>query len=196
MFETRVLDDLALLVRSLASLEEPTTDAERIDRVRAWRAPRPRSARPRSARPQRSTPPSGPSEPEPGSGPISRAQGSPVKSVSHDDCSPHQGAIQLGLARILTTEMPHTLAAMTAGILNEWRATLLVRETACLTLEDRRTVDRLVAGDQPRLELMGDRALVAEVQRLALSLDAESVVRRARRAESERTVTIRPPPTR
>src|SRR5688572_23589966 len=43
--------------------------------------------------------------------------------------SPVKGAQHLGLAKVLTQEMPHTLAALTAGRLSEWRATLLVRET-------------------------------------------------------------------
>src|SRR5690606_33668453 len=45
----------------------------------------------------------------------------------------------LGLAKVLTAEMPHPLAAMRAGRLSEWRATIIARETACLTIEDRRT---------------------------------------------------------
>ena len=45
-------------------------------------------------------------------------------------------ASSLGLARALTAEMPHTLAAL-AGWL-EWRATFLVRETACLSVADQR----------------------------------------------------------
>ena len=34
--------------------------------------------------------------------------------------------------------MPHTLAALERGALSEWRATLIVRESACLDVEDRR----------------------------------------------------------
>ena len=52
--------------------------------------------------------------------------------------SPSRGGRYLGLARALTAEMPHTLAALSAGRLSEWRATLLVRETACLSVADRR----------------------------------------------------------
>ncbi|MCW2844748.1 MAG: hypothetical protein JWN22_2664 [Nocardioides sp.] len=44
--------------------------------------------------------------------------------------SPVRGAQHLGLSKVLTTEMPDTLSAMTQGRLSEWRATLLVRETA------------------------------------------------------------------
>jgi hypothetical protein len=108
--------------------------------------------------------------------------------------SPVRGAQHLGLARVLSNEMPHTLRAMTCGRLNEWRATLLVRETACLTLEDRRTVDLSLAGDIEALEMMSDRQLVAEAKRHAYRLDPESFVRRSRRAEADRTVTCRPAP--
>lgn len=51
--------------------------------------------------------------------------------------SPNRGGRLLGLAKALVTEMPHTLAALETGQLNEWRATLLVKETTCLSAEDR-----------------------------------------------------------
>ena len=41
----------------------------------------------------------------------------------------------------LVGEMPHTLAALSRGLISEWRATLMVRETAVLSVEDRRRVD-------------------------------------------------------
>ncbi len=108
--------------------------------------------------------------------------------------SPVRGHQHLGLAKALVHEMPHTLQALTRGRLSEWRATLLVRETAWLSREDRRTVDELVAADTRVMEGWGDRRLVAEVRRLAYRIDAESVVRRSRRAVSERRVTCRPAP--
>ena len=46
--------------------------------------------------------------------------------------SPARGGRHLGFARALVHEMPHTLAALSSGALSEWRATLLVRESACL----------------------------------------------------------------
>ena len=45
--------------------------------------------------------------------------------------SPNRGSRLLGFAKALVLEMPRTLAALNSGQLNEWRATLLVRETAC-----------------------------------------------------------------
>ncbi|MEP9383227.1 HNH endonuclease [Nocardioides cheoyonin] len=107
--------------------------------------------------------------------------------------SPHKAARLLGLATILTREMPATLALMRAGRLTEWRATILARETACLDLEHRRRVDLELAGTGRAAEL-GDRELEATAKKLAYTLDAHAVVARAARAETERTVTIRPAP--
>ena len=108
--------------------------------------------------------------------------------------SPHRGRQHLGLAKVLVAEMPHTWAAFRAGRITEFRATVLVRETACLSLEDRQTVDRAVAGDADALEGYSDRVVEAEVKKLAARLDAVSVAKRRRRAESERRVTVRPAP--
>lgn len=108
--------------------------------------------------------------------------------------SPHRGGRLLGLAKALVREMPHTHAALTAGVISEWRATILVRESATLTLEDRRAFDVEVAADRTELERLGDRQLTARAKQVAYRLDAESVVRRARRAEGERCVTLRPAP--
>lgn len=108
--------------------------------------------------------------------------------------SPHRGQQHLGLARILTTEMPHTMAAFRAGRITEWRATLLVRETACLTLEDRKQVDRVLAADADALERMGDREVAAAAGRLAADLDPASVAERRRRAEADRNISLRAAP--
>ncbi len=108
--------------------------------------------------------------------------------------SPHRASRLLGMAKALAHEMPHTMAALSGGRLNEWRATLLVRETACLQVEDRRSVDAALCRDPATLDGLGNAKLVAEVKKLAYRLDAESVVRRARRAETEWRVTCRPAP--
>ena len=108
--------------------------------------------------------------------------------------SPSRGGRYLGLARALTAEMPHTLAALSAGRLSEWRATLLVRETACLSVADRRRVDAELCADPGTLEGLGDRALVAAAKRVAYRLDPHAVVERARRAQCERRISVRPAP--
>ena len=111
--------------------------------------------------------------------------------------SPHRGGRHLGLADALVAEMPHTFAALAVGRISEWRATILVRETAVLTAADRATVDAELAGDPAALatlEALGDRALAARATQVAYRVDPRSVVARASRAEGERCVTVRPAP--
>lgn len=108
--------------------------------------------------------------------------------------SHHRGQRRLGLAKILATEMPFTREALRAGHITEWKATILARETACLSRQDRAEVDRRIAGDPRRVEGMGDRELEHAARSLAEKLDVEAAVRRRRVAESERRVTLRPVP--
>lgn len=108
--------------------------------------------------------------------------------------SPHRGQRHLGLAMILRDELPHTWAAFRDGRINEWKATLMARETACLALEQRLEVDERLARDPETLEVMGDAELAGAAASLAAELDPASVVERRRRAERERRVTLRPAP--
>ncbi|MEE6286136.1 DUF222 domain-containing protein [Georgenia sp. MJ173] len=108
--------------------------------------------------------------------------------------SPARGGYLLGMAQALVGEMPHTYAALRRGLINEWRAALLVRESACLSRDDRRAFDAEIATDAAALDGVGDRQLVARAKAIAYRLDALSVVRRARRAEGDRRVTLRPAP--
>ena len=108
--------------------------------------------------------------------------------------SPHRGRQLLGLAKILDAELPCTRAAFDAGRVSEWRTTIMARETGCLELRDRQTIDATLAGDPVQLESLGDRELAGRVRAMAIELDNASVARRAAKAASERTVTIRPAP--
>ncbi|WP_400159636.1 HNH endonuclease [Arthrobacter sp. BPSS-3] len=108
--------------------------------------------------------------------------------------SPAKGSRLLGLARALVTEMPHTLAALEKGQLNEWRATLLVRETACLDGADRAAVDGELAADTGTFDGAGDRAIISAAKAAAYRHDPRSVTQRAAHAETERTVSLRPAP--
>jgi hypothetical protein len=108
--------------------------------------------------------------------------------------SPARGGRHLGFARALVNEMPHTLAALETGALSEWRATIAVRESACLDVEDRRRLDAQLCSDVSRLDGMGDAALAAAARAIAYRLDPHAVVDRAARAQDDRTVTIRPAP--
>lgn len=92
--------------------------------------------------------------------------------------SPNKGSQLLGLAKALVTEMPRTLAALESGQLNEWRATLLVKETACLSVEDRAAVDEDLAADTGTFEGKGDKAIVAAAKAAAYRRDPRSVARR------------------
>ena len=109
--------------------------------------------------------------------------------------SPVQGAGHVRLALALTRDMPYALAALAAGELSEWRAQIIVRETATLSREDRRLVDVEVVGDpaQP-VGALGDRELARRVRAVACRIDAASVLARAARAQADRRVTLRPAP--
>ena len=108
--------------------------------------------------------------------------------------SPTKASRLLGLAKVLHREMPHTLGLMRAGALSEWRATILARETACLSLEDRREVDRRLCGPGGTGPTLSDTALANAARKLAADLDNAAVAARARKAESDRHVTLRPAP--
>jgi hypothetical protein len=108
--------------------------------------------------------------------------------------SPARGNRHLGFAKALVYEMPHTLAALEAGVLSEWRATLIVRESACLDVEHRRTLDTELCADIASLEGIGDARLAAAAKAIAYRLDPQAVVDQAANAESDRRVTIRPAP--
>src|SRR6201989_2675223 len=75
--------------------------------------------------------------------------------------SPARGGRHLGFAKALGYEMPYTLAALGSGVLTEWRATLIVRESGCLDVEDRRTLDAELCGDPTTLDGMGDARVAA-----------------------------------
>jgi hypothetical protein len=108
--------------------------------------------------------------------------------------SPARGNRHLGFAKALVYEMPHTLAALESGVLTEWRAALIVRESACLDIEDRRALDAELCGDPASLDGMGNARVAAAAKAIAYRLDPHAVVDRAAKAETERTVTIRPAP--
>ena len=75
--------------------------------------------------------------------------------------SPARGGRHLGFAKALVHEMPHTLAALEAGALSEWRATIVVRESACLDIADRGRLDAELCSDTKKLDGVGDAALAA-----------------------------------
>ncbi|OBA77794.1 HNH endonuclease [Mycobacterium sp. 1164966.3] len=108
--------------------------------------------------------------------------------------SPARGNRHLGFAKALVHEMPHTLAALESGMLSEWRATLIVRESACLDVDDRRALDTELCADPANLDGVGDARIAAAAKAIAYRLDPHAVVERAAKAEADRTVSIRPAP--
>ncbi|UKA62660.1 HNH endonuclease [Arthrobacter sp. FW306-04-A] len=108
--------------------------------------------------------------------------------------SPARGSRLHGFAKALVSEMPHTLAALESGQLNEWRTTLLVKETACLSAEDRCAVDEELAADTGTFDGAGDRAIIAAARAATYRRDPRSVTQRASHAAAERHVSLRPAP--
>ena len=108
--------------------------------------------------------------------------------------SPTRGGRHLGFAKALVYEMPCTMAALECGALSEWRASLIVRESACLDVEDRQVLDAELCADVSKLDGMGDARIAAAAKEIAYRLDAQAVVDRAAKAEADRTITIRPAP--
>ncbi len=105
--------------------------------------------------------------------------------------SPFRGGRYLGLAQALTSELPLTLAALRAGDISEWRATIVCRETACLDPADRRAADAELG---PALPGLGDREVEAAARAVAYRLDPRAFVDRSKGATKDRTVTLRPAP--
>ena len=113
--------------------------------------------------------------------------------------SPHRGRVLLGFAQDLATDLPHTRAALAAGRLNEHRAMIIARETGCLDSHQRSQVDHDTSapadvGEDDPLDGLGTARLAGQVRARVAATDPAAVVRRQRRAESERHVSVRPAP--
>ena len=130
-------------------------------------------------------------EAERGVPPAKRCQGLAAELGLARRTSPHRGAQSLGLARALVREMPRTHELLTRGEISEWRATLVVRETAVLSVEDRQQVDAELGDSLARL---GDREAAAKARAIGYRLDPGSAIRRTRGARSDRHVSLRPAP--
>lgn len=108
--------------------------------------------------------------------------------------SPFWGARLLGVAEAIVHDMPNTHEAFRTGRINERRASLLVRETACLERADRLKIDAALMAEERTTEGVGDRRLVAMARHLAEQASPAAAVRRARAAVGERHVSLRPAP--
>ncbi|MGB3232474.1 MAG: DUF222 domain-containing protein [Mycobacterium sp.] len=108
--------------------------------------------------------------------------------------APTCGNRHLGFAQAVVHEMPHNLAALETGILSEWRVTLIVKHSACLSVEHRRVLDAELCADVARLVGWGNARVEAEAKKIAARLDAAAVVARSAKAAADRSVWIRPAP--
>jgi len=87
--------------------------------------------------------------------------------------------------------MPGVLGVLAQGLTTEWRATVIVRETAHLSVEQRAQVDAAIAQG---LAGWGDARTEREVRAWAQRLDPYGAARRAAKAAGDRRVTVRPAP--
>jgi len=106
--------------------------------------------------------------------------------------SPAAGSHRLSLARALWFDLPETYAALRAGQISEWVATLVSRETSHLDAKTRRGVDTELAGHD--LPSLSPRRAAATARGLAYRADPQAAVERARIEEKQRRVTVRPAP--
>lgn len=106
--------------------------------------------------------------------------------------SPHRGRQLCELAEVLVREMPSSMKAFAAGQISEYRASLVARETAFLSLEDRLRVDELICGDPSAVALLGTREVSAASRKAAYELDPEAFVKRQEKAVGDRYVSLRP----
>ena len=132
---------------------------------------------------------------------LARTAGTSAHDTAHRDVAaqialarrvnPTLGARFVGLAKVLTTEMPHLYGALRRGELDEYQATVIVAETATLSRADRAAVDTELAA---RFGTMTPRQARAAAARIGYRLDAEQAVRRAAKGFRDRRVTLRPAP--
>jgi hypothetical protein len=108
--------------------------------------------------------------------------------------SPTRGQQDVALAMVLRVGLPHTRAAFRAGRIDGFRATLVARETAVLTAEDRAQVDEQLCGDPSVVEGLSPRQLNHRLQKAAAELDPAAVAKRRARAEADRHLSLRPAP--
>jgi hypothetical protein len=128
------------------------------------------------------------------------AAGSSAAEVSRSVCaqvglarrdSPTKGNRHVGLARALVRELPGVLRVLERGQTSEWRVTVIARETAHLSVEQRAEVDAAIAGE---LAGWGDARTEREARAWAQRLDPHGAAERAAKAAADRRVTVRSAP--
>ncbi len=182
---------LATWVDALATLHPDVPDAERIDRIRLLEDVKGAIAAAQAREAVALKRSIVAAEAERGVPYGKRGRGVAAQVALARRESPHRGDRLMGLAEALVGELPGTMAALTRGLISEWRATLVCRETACLSVQDRREVDRRLTLGLP---MMSDRQVAASARRVGYELDPYSIVNRSASAVADRRVTMRPAP--
>jgi hypothetical protein len=119
-----------------------------------------------------------------------RGLGAEIGLARHD--SPKLGRQHLAVANALVHDMPHTLTALAAGMLSEYRAALIVAEAAALNSADRRVLDAELCATPSGLAGLGNKRITSRARSIAYRLDSQAAADRARRAPGDRGVSIRP----
>lgn len=104
--------------------------------------------------------------------------------------SPGSGRKFLTTARTLT-DLPDTFEALTRGTISEAKANVIADETADLSGDERRRVDRRIRNS---LSDSGIKSLRHEARALAAEIAADTAADRAARAAANRRVTMTPLP--
>ncbi|WP_169741771.1 HNH endonuclease [Nocardioides aequoreus] len=107
--------------------------------------------------------------------------------------SPARARRFVGMAHALR-ELPHTYDALADGVTSEYRAFLVTKETAHLSLEHRAAVDAELASRPGGIGALGDRTAESVSRAIGQRLDPAGAVRRRSRAAKARRVSLRPAP--
>ncbi len=139
--------EVAAMARNLGCMDRGVSDAERVEQIRALEELKAAAAAAQAlvtadfaasqqaAQVAAGTP----------AGDVGRGVAAQVGLAKRE--SPARARRYLGWAKVVTTELPRTFAALACGAATEWRAMLVARETACLSAEHRAAVDAEV-GDR------------------------------------------------
>ena len=105
--------------------------------------------------------------------------------------SPQAGSRAVRAAHTLCGQMPHALAALKAGQLSEFAASLVVKEVAALDPQACTVIDEAM---KDHYATLGIRALTGRVRALVNQADPAGQVERRHVAVSQRRVSVRPAP--
>lgn len=104
--------------------------------------------------------------------------------------SPHLGGRHVGAADALTSDLPHTLAALRAGVLDELTAYGVVRETFHLDAPARAAVDERLLKEYARPGV-STSAVLGSARALATEIDPRAALARISAEEAQRYVSVR-----